>query len=113
MASERDPLEEISLNAAELIREVEDVSLSAPRVIREALGGSRQAGKVALKLVNGMRNKAIVTDGIGEGLRTLSAKLEEADEQYLKIFASVRKTYGDEPSDTVLPGVPVESTEEA
>ena len=99
MASERDPLEEISVDATKLIREVEEVSLSAPRVIREALGGSRQAVKIALKLVDGMRNKSIVTNGIGEGLKTLSAKLGEADEQFLKILASVVKTYGDDPDD--------------
>ncbi len=98
MASDPDPLEEISVSAAKLIREVEEVSLSAPRVIRDALEGSRKAVRAALGLVDGMRNKSIVTDGIGEGLRTLSAKLGEADDQYLKILASVVKTYGDDPA---------------
>ena len=80
---ERDPLEEISETAA--------------RLIRDALTESRAAVLTAPKLVDGIRNKPVVADGTQEGLKTLSAKLGEAEDMYIKIFSSVTKTYGDDP----------------
>ncbi len=56
----------------------------------------------ALKLVDGIRNKPVVADGTQESLKTLAAKLGEAEDLYVKVFASVTRTYGDDPDDMTI-----------
>ena len=99
MASERDPLEEISVDDA--------------KMIRGRLKESRESAVRAQDLVDGVRKAAVVADGTQESLKTLSAKLGEAEEMYAKVFASITRTYGDDPDDVpVVNSVPEKFTEE-
>ena len=77
--------------------ELAEVSANAASLIREGLTESRKAVIRAQELVDGIRTKPVVQDGTRESLKTLSAKLGEAEELYVKVFSQITKTYGDHP----------------
>ena len=72
-----------------------ELSANTASVVREDLEKSRACVLKAQGLVDGIRTAPVVVNGTKESLKTLSAKLEEVDEMYVKIFAAVTRTYGD------------------
>lgn len=73
------------------------VSTSAASLIRTGLQDSRNGVLMSQSIVDAIKAKPIVQNGTREALKSLSAKLGEAEEMYTKIFALVAKDYGDEP----------------
>ena len=79
------------------------VSTSAASLIRTGLQDSRDGVLMSQSIVDAIKTKPIVQNGTREALKSLSAKLGEAEEMYIKVFALITKDYGDEPSNSPLP----------
>ena len=84
------------------MNDLEEVSLTAATLIREGVEESRGFGVSAQEIIDGIRTKPVVMDGTKEALKSLSAKLEEVDELYIKVLQGVSRTYGD-PTEEVVP----------
>ena len=79
--------------------QLQQISESAASIIRKDLESVREHLLKAQELTDGIRNVPMVVNGTKEGLKSLSAKIGEADEMMPKIFSLVNKTYGDPAED--------------
>ena len=78
---------------------LEDLSVQAAHLIRKGLKESRDFVLRSQELLDAIRTKSVVQNGTSEAMGTLSAKLGEAEDIYVRIFALVRKDYGEDPED--------------